>query len=70
MGNPKVEAGRINFKIFHTTIVECVQSIWIKYDKCGLILFTFADEDKAGLTDDFIHDTNMDWLYECDGNIC
>lgn len=27
--------------------------------------FTFADEDKAGLTDDFIHDRDMD----CDKNI-
>lgn len=31
--------------------------------------FTFADEDNAGLTDVFIHDRDMDWLYESDGNI-
>ncbi|XP_065944556.1 putative 2'-deoxynucleoside 5'-phosphate N-hydrolase 1 isoform X2 [Magallana gigas] len=25
-----------------------------------------ADEDNAGLTDVFIHDRDMDWLYDCD----
>lgn len=69
VANPTVEAGEIKLKIFFT-VIECIQSIWIKYGKCGLIRFTFADEDNAGLTDVFIHDRDMDWLYECDGNIC
>uniref|UniRef100_K1Q9Z1 Putative 2'-deoxynucleoside 5'-phosphate N-hydrolase 1 n=1 Tax=Magallana gigas TaxID=29159 RepID=K1Q9Z1_MAGGI len=55
VANPTVEA-----------VIECIQSIWRKYGKCGLILFTFADEDNAGLTDVFIHDRDMDWLYDCD----
>lgn len=44
--------------------------IWIKYGKCGLICFIFVDEDNVGLIDVFIYDRDMDWLYECDGNIC
>lgn len=69
VANPTVEAGKIKHRIFFA-VIECIQSIWRKYGKCGLILFTFADEDNAGLTDVFIHDRDMDWLYDCDGNIC
>lgn len=32
--------------------------------------FIFVDEDNVGLIDVFIYDRDMDWLYECDGNIC
>lgn len=69
VANPTVEAGKKNQNIFFT-VIECIQSIRKKkYGKCGLILFTFADEDNAGLTDVFIHDRDMDWLYESNGNI-
>lgn len=49
-------------------------SIWVIYAnvqiKYGLVfVLNFANEDKAALTDVFIHDRDMDWLYESDGNI-
>lgn len=40
VANPTVEAGKIKFWIFFT-FIECIQSIWKKYGKCGLILFYF-----------------------------
>lgn len=40
VANPTVEAGKIKCRIFFT-VIECIQSIWIKYGKCGLILFYF-----------------------------
>jgi hypothetical protein len=32
--------------------------------------FYSVDEDVAGLTDVQIHDRDMEWLTQCDGNIC
>lgn len=64
-----VEVGKIKFRIFFI-IIECIKLIWIKYGKCRLICFNFVDEDNVGLMDVFIYDRDMDWLYECDGNIC
>lgn len=33
------------------------------------LFWHFADEDISGLTEVFIHDKDMDWLYKSDGNI-
>lgn len=69
VANPTVEAGKIKFRIFFLQLLSVYNRFGKKYAKCRLILFTFADEDNAGLTDVFIHDRDMDWLYESDGNI-
>lgn len=50
-------------------------SIWVIYAnvqiKYGLVfVLNFANEDKAALTDVFIHDRDIDCLYETDGNFC
>lgn len=50
-------------------------SIWVMYAnvqiKYGLVfVLNFANEDKAALTDVFIHDSDIDCLYETDGNFC
>lgn len=50
-------------------------SIWVIYAnvqiKYGLVfVLNFANEDKAALTDVFIHDRDIDCLYETDDNFC
>lgn len=40
VANPTVEAGEIKFRIFFK-VIESIQSIWLKYGNCGLILFYF-----------------------------
>lgn len=50
-------------------------SIWVIYAhlqiKYGLVfVLNFANEDKAALTNVFIHDRDIDCLYTTDGNFC
>lgn len=48
VANPTVEAGEIKFRIFFK-VIESIQSIWLKYGSCGLILFYFRRWRQRGI---------------------